>query len=451
MSTILIKNGWIVGKGIRDILIRDNLIEKVEVDITVEPEADSRVIDAENKYLYPGLVNTHHHLTQSLAKAMPSGINCDLNAWLPAVPFALFDKLDAEIVYYSALMGLYELIRSGCTTCADHFYIYHRDVDMEIEHALLQAAEDMGVRFVFCRGGATHTGSHKGLRSTNLESEDVDLYLRRLESSLASHHQAQPDAMLKLVAAPTTIVHSSPPEDLVRISAFARENVLRMHTHLLEVAFDEEMAQERYGMPAIDYAESCGWLGDDVWFAHLVQADSYTIDKLAKNKTGIAHCPTSNCRLGSGIARVPEMAKKGVPVSIGVDGSASSESASMINEMMLTWLVHRAANGPQTTDAAEVLDWASKSGAEVLGYENLGEIAPGQLADLSIINLDHARFDGVWMKEYAPVLCGEPCEVETVIINGRQVFSDGQPTHIDMEETRSKAQACVKKLMRSLS
>ena len=449
MQQSLIQNGLVPGLGFRDILIEGSYISRVETSLDEGLYPSAKKINAKDKLVYPGFINTHHHLTQSLAKAIPAGINCDLNDWLPVVPFALFDKLTPEIVYYSAVLGLYELLRSGCTTCADHFYIYHQFFDQDIEHALVQAAQDVGIRFVLCRGGSTHTGSHKGVRAAKLTNESLDLFLKRTENTVSRFHQTTTDSMFKVAVAPTTIVHSSPPEDLKQISAFARKHGLRMHSHLLEVSFDEEMAQKNYGMSAIDYAESTGWLGSDVWFAHLVKADADAIEKLALTKTGIAHCPSSNCRLGSGVANVIQMASKGVPISIGVDGSASAESASMVNETMLTWLVHRALHGVQATRLEQVFDWASTSGARILGFENLGKIEEGQLADICIYELDQARFDGVWMKEWAPIVCGEPISVEAVFVNGDCIFKNGELVHLDIDEVRQKAKLCVLKLMES--
>lgn len=447
MNSTLIKNGFVLGSGYTDIAVVGNKITKIEQNLLADN--GDQVIDAKGCVVYPGLINTHHHLTQSLAKAVPAGINLDLNHWLGAVPYALWPKFTPEIIYTGAVLGLYELIRSGCTTCADHFYIYHRDVSMEIEDALYQAAADVGIRFVHCRGGATHTGSHRGGSTSDFVPESLDLYLQRLQKTCATYHQSSDDAMRKLVVAPTSIVHTSPPEHLQAFSDFARTNGLRLHSHLLEVGYDEIMAQENYQLRAIDYAESTGWLGDNVWFAHLVHADDYAIKKMAQTGTGIAHCPTSNCRLGSGVAKVPEMARAGMKVSLGVDGSASSESASMMNELMLSWLLHRSQSGPAATTLPEVLSWGTKGGAEVLGFTNLGELKCGMLADLTVIDLDQPRFWGMWDQPYAPVACGEPITVKTSMINGNIVYQDQGLTGLDIHKLKADARQAVTALMKN--
>ncbi|WP_317930068.1 amidohydrolase family protein [Halioxenophilus sp. WMMB6] len=446
MTQTLIKSGHLWGHGVADLLIDGNTIIAIAANLPA-PEGSCEVIDARNKFIYPGFVNTHHHLTQTLAKAMPAGINSDLNHWLGAVPYALLPKITPEVMYHSAVVGFYELLRSGCTTCADHFYIYHQDFNPELEAALYQAAEDTGIRFVHCRGGSTHLGTHRGTSKARQIPEDIDLFLKRLDETRSRHHQTASDAMHKLVAAPTSIVHTSPPEDLRQIAAYARQHQLRMHSHLLEVPFDNEAAQTRYGLSAIDYAEAADWLGPDVWFAHLVHADSSAIAKLAATGTGIAHCPTSNCRLGSGIAPAALMANQGMTVSLGVDGSASAESASMMNEMLLAWLIHRAVGGPEATTVEQVFDWASINGARLLGYDTLGKLEAGWLADFSIINLDQPRFWGVWEKPWAPVTCGEPIAVEQVFVNGRRVLNNGQVGKLDWQQLQNTTQQLVSQLM----
>lgn len=445
MSKTLIQGALIPKLGYQDVLISNTLIEKVEPNI--EAESSMTIIPANDCVLYPGLINTHHHLTQSLAKAVPAGINSGLGDWLGQVPYKLWPKLTPEIIYNCAVLGFYELIRSGATCCADHFYIYHRDVNLDIEAALYQAAKDVGIRFVHCRGGSTHLGSHSGNRSSNFIPETVDQFLDRLDETRKKHHDDAEDSMSKLVVAPTTIVHTSPSNDLVELARYARSHQLLMHTHMLEVPYDEEMAQQHYGMSAVDFAESVEWLGKDVWFAHCVQADSHAIEKLAATKTGVSHCPTSNCRLGSGIARIPQMHEKGVRVSIGVDGSASSESASMMNELMLTWLIHRSQNGSNATSVEQTLDWATLGGADILGYSQLGEIRAGALADFSIIDLNQPRFWGVWDKTQAPIVSGEPISVKAVFINGKRVFSNGELDNIDIHSLRDSATKSVASLM----
>lgn len=403
----------------------------------VGPQLDTRsteVVDIEGCVLWPGMVNTHHHLAQSILKGMPAGINCDLNEWLPAVPFAAWPHFDADTLYAAACVGFSELLLSGCTTCADHHYLYQQHYGEELEDALLQAAQDVGVRMVLCRGGATTSGSHLGLLQSNIVNEDLDTMLKRLDDTRLRRHDPAANAMLKLVVAPTSLIHGSPPEHLMELSRFARSHGLRLHSHLLEVPRDNEVALDSYGMSALDYAESIEWLGDDVWFAHLVHVDDHGLAKLAATGTGIAHCPTSNCRLGSGISRVVEMAAAGVPVSLGVDGSASAESGSISNEAMLAWLLHRAVHGAAATTLDQVMHWATAGGAQLLGLD-AGRIEAGACADLVVYDLSNPRYAGVWQPAFAPILCGEPVCVDKAMINGRWVVEDnrvlGLPSNLE--------------------
>lgn len=412
-----------------DVRINGNII--VEIGQRLAPNEADTLIDGSACIAYPGFVNTHHHLAQSVLKGIPAGLNQPLGQWLASVPYQYWPRIEPELMYHAAKLGLYELLRSGATTCADHHYLYHKDSTTELEDAVWQAAQDLGVRFTLCRGGANVIGSHKGLQDAGIEPESIHQTLERLEDTLSTYHQSTPDAMRKLVVAPTSLVHSSTPEQLRILADFARHNKLKLHSHLLEVSFDQQQARERYKMDAIDYAEHCHWLGDDVWFAHLVKSDEKTIQRLAQTKTGIAHCPTSNCRLGSGVAPVIAMQKAGVPISLGVDGSASSESGSMLQEVNLTWLIHRAMNGADATTIEQTVQWASKGGAQILGYENLGELKVGDLADIVLYDTFGVRYCGSHSAELNPVLLGEPASVKYSFVDGKCVVDNGTIENLD--------------------
>ena len=441
--------GALTVDGMRDVLVQDNRI--AAIGAALPTPADAEVFDASGLLLWPGLVNTHHHLVQSILKGMPAGIAADLNDWLPAVPFAAWPHVTPETMYAAARIGFAELLRAGCTTCADHHYLYDgSDNAMELEAALIQAAAETGIRFVLCRGGATIHGTHKGFASSDRLIESRDLWLRRMETTLNSHHDPSPDAMFRLVVAPTSVIHTTEPDDLLELGLFARAHGLKRHSHLLEVQHDENMARSLRGTSAIEYTESVGWLGDDVWYAHLVYADNAGIERLARTRTGIAHCPVSNCRLGSGVAAVPSMSAAGMQVTIGVDGSASAESGSMVNEMMQTWLIHRAIGGASATSARKVLDWATSAGADLLGL-NTGRLVPGACADLVFYRLDDPRFMGVWQPALAPVLCGEPVLARKVMVNGRWVVDDGVVLGIDYAELAGSARRERERLISILS
>ena len=443
MSEILIRHASLEGST-KDILVRNGVISAIANDLVAPPDVE--VFDAEGLLVWPGMVNTHHHLAQSILKGMPSGINSNLNDWLIKVPFSAWPHFDAETMYVAAMIGFSELLRSGCTTCADHHYLYQKDYGPELESAVLSAAEDIGIRFVLCRGGATSTGSHLGLTNSGLiVNEDLDTMLLRLQDTLHNWHDPTPESMRRLVVAPTSLVHGAEPDHLRVLAEFAVEHDLRRHSHLLEVKRDEEITQQKYGMSAASYAEDVGWLGPDVWYAHLVHTDEDALAKFAESGTGIAHCPTSNCRLGSGIAPVVAMAAAGIPVSLGVDGSASAESGSMANEAMLTWLLHRAIDGASSTSLDQVKQWSTLGGANILGL-NIGRISIGACADLIFFDLSEPRYAGLWMPEYAPIVCGEPVQIARTMINGRWRVIDGQLVDTDIKELLLKAEEKIRGL-----
>lgn len=428
----------------QDIRIKDGVI--AAISSTLERESGDDLIDASGCVVYPGFVNTHHHLAQSILKGVPAGLNQGLGEWLASVPYRFWPQITPDLMYIAAKLGLYEQLRSGVTTCADHHYLYHASTSPELEDAVWRAAEDLGIRLVLCRGGATVQGSHKGMQDSGIVPESLDLSLDRLNASYKRYHDASPLSMRRLVVAPTSLVHTSPAEDLRGYAQWAKERNLLRHSHLLEVSFDEQMAQQNFGMSAIDYAGHCDWLGDDVWFAHLVQADVHAIELLAQTKTRIAHCPTSNCRLGSDIAPVLAMEKVGIPITLGVDGSASSENASMLQELNLAWLLHRTQGGPTATNVAQVLKWGTQNGADLLGLKT-GQIAEGYAADLVLYSLDVPRFSGVHSPLETPILCGEPALIKHSFVNGKRVVENGQVLGVDEGKLVHDVKAAVLELL----
>lgn len=434
----LIKNAVAIAghPNATDIRITGGII--TEIGHGLQCRLNESQIDAQHASIYPGFVNTHHHLAQSALKGIPAGLNQGLGEWLASVPYTYWPHFTPELMYDAALIGLAEQLRSGVTSCADHHYLYHANTNPELEDAVWQAASDLGIRLVLCRGGATVQGSHKGMLKNNIIPESIDQALTRIDQTRSKYHQAQDNAMRKLVVAPTTIVHSCTAEDLKTYAQYARSHQLKLHSHLLEVDFDEIQAQQKYGMSAVDFAASVDWLGEDVWFAHLVKASERDIKMLAETKTGISHCPTSNCRLGSGIAPVLAMQQAGMKVSIGVDGSASSESASMIQEVNLSWLIHRSQQGPNATTLDQCLTWASKNGAEQLGLNSVGDINVGQAADIVIYDLEHYRYQGMHEKLHAPILGAEPVTIKASFVNGRQVVNKGQVLGLDETQLRQR-------------
>ena len=337
---------------------------------------------------------------------------------------------------------------AGATTCADHHYLYHAGGGTESGDMLFDVADEFGMRFVLCRGGAIESASsHPGFSKTALQPETLDQMLADIERLKHRYHDDAPDAMRRVVVAPTTPTFSLPPALLVELARAARGMRLRMHTHLSETDNYVRFCREKYNCLPVEFVAEHEWLGPDVWFAHLVHLQPSEIRMLAQTGSGIAHCPVSNSRLGSGIAPVPQLAAAGVPVSLGVDGVASNESGSMTGEVNTAWLIHRAAQGAGATTAEDVIHWATAGGARVLGLSEVGTLQVGQAADLVLYDINHPRFYGFHDPALAPVVAGEPITVRTSIIGGRVVVDEGVVCGLDVASIRAEASRGVADLM----
>ena len=412
------------------------------------PRPGERVIDASDCIVYPGWINTHHHLFQNLLKAVPEGMNQDLQGWLASVPYPRLPLFTPELMRTAARLGMAELLLSGATTCADHHYLYHAGGSTESGDMLFDVADEFGMRFVLCRGGAIESASsHPGFSKTALQPETLDQMLGDIERLKHRYHDDAPDAMRRVVVAPTTPTFSLPPALLVELAHAARAMNLRMHTHLSETDNYVRFCREKYNCLPVEFVAEHEWLGPDVWFAHLVHLQPSEIRMLAQTGSGIAHCPVSNSRLGSGIAPVPQLAAAGVPVSLGVDGVASNESGSMTGEVNTAWLIHRAAQGASATTAEDVIHWATVGGARVLGLGEVGTLQIGQAADLVLYDINHPRFYGFHDPALAPVVAGEPITVRTSIIGGRVVVDEGVVCGLDVASIRAQARQGVADLM----
>ncbi|MBY4945876.1 amidohydrolase family protein [Cupriavidus respiraculi] len=432
--------------GAADIRIRDGRIAEMGPAL---PRLDGEeVLDASGCVVYPGWVNTHHHLFQNLLKAVPGGINAGLEQWLASVAYPRLARFTPEIFRIAVRLGMAELLLSGTTTCADHHYLYHHGEGADTGDVLFEVAEELGMRLVLCRGGAIQSAAeHPGMRATALVPETLDQMLADIERLKARYHDAAPDGLRRVVVAPTTPTFSLPPGLLRELAAFARGMDLRLHTHLSETDNYVRFCREKYQCTPVQFVADHDWLGPDVWFAHLVTVNPEEIRMLAVTRTGMAHCPVSNARLGSGIAPVRAMADAGVPVSLGVDGVASNESGSMVNEANFAWLVHRALGGAAQTRVEEVIHWGTAGGAQVLGLPGIGTLAPGQSADLAIYDVGGLRFHGFHDIGTAPVAAGEPTPVRDVLVRGRRVVRDGAVVGLDLERLRREARQALAALV----
>ena len=442
--TLLIRNATCVATfdaqrtELRDasILVRGHRIEAIGPAVEL-PAAADEVIDARGHLVVPGLVNTHHHMYQSLTRAIPAVQDAELFSWLRGL-YPIWAGLTPEMVQVSTQVAMAELLLAGCTTSSDHLYIYPNGVRLDDS---IEAAQAIGMRFVASRGSMSVGASQGGLPpDAVVEREDAILAdTRRL---IEQHHDASHGAMVNVAVAPCSPFSVS--RDLMRESAaLARAYGVRLHTHLAENDHDIAYSREKFGCTPAEYAQDLGWLGADVWHAHCVKLDDAGIGLFARSRTGVAHCPCSNMRLASGIAPVRRMLDAGVPVGLGVDGSASNDGAQLVNEARQALLLARVGralepfgcdHGPSEMTARDALALATRGGAEVLGRADIGHLAPGQCADLALFDLGTLSFAGGAVHDPVAslVLCASPQAAFTVV-NGRVVVREGRLATLELE------------------
>ncbi|MCI1192417.1 amidohydrolase family protein [Calidifontimicrobium sp. SYSU G02091] len=442
-----------------DVRLADGVV--VELGRGLQPQPGERVLDATDCVVTPGWVNTHHHLFQSLLKGVPAAIDLTLMPWLQAVPYRHRGAFDEATLRLAARIGLVELLLSGCTTVADHHYLYHPGVGHDAAEILFDEAARLGLRFMLLRGGATQVRQVEADSPPHLRPETLDGMLADLERTVQRFHQPGARPMRRVAFAPTTINVSLRTDELKPAACAARALGVRLHSHLAETVSTIEQLREVHGMTPVQFAGEHEWLGPDVWFAHLVHVTPDEQRLLAATGTGIAHCPQSNARLGSGVAPAPVLARLGAPVSIGVDGAASNEAADMLSELHFAWLVHRAHAGSRSrarpegdgeagadaVTANDVMHWASAGGARVLGFDGVGTLAAGQAADLAVWSLDDARFFGLHDPGLAPVVSGARPTLKWLLCAGRVVAQDDRVPGLDLAQLRADARAAVRRLM----
>jgi cytosine/adenosine deaminase-related metal-dependent hydrolase len=422
-----------------DIRIRQGRI--VEIGSLV-PAPGEAVVDASGCAIYPGLINTHHHLFQTMLKGVPAGIDLPLEGWLAEVPYRYRPFIDEDALETAALVGIAELILSGVTTIADHHYLATSDPAFDSEAVIMEAASRFGVRMVLCRGGATRSRTDL---AKPMPVESLEDMIARLEDLTVRYHDPAPDAMRRVVFAPTLLTWSVAPEHLRAIAQAARYLGLRRHSHLSETQGDGRYCATVSTLRPVAWIGEHDWLGPDVWFAHLVHVDDDEVRLLAETGTGMAHCPQSNCRLGSGVAPADKLAALGGRVSLGVDGSASNESSGMIDEMHCAWYVHRAAKGAGAVRAEEVLRWATAGGADILGLPAVGTIEVGKAADLAIFELDLLRYAGLHDALLGPIV-GGVARARHVFVGGRPIVVDGEIPNLDLQALSTRAAGVVRRL-----
>jgi cytosine/adenosine deaminase-related metal-dependent hydrolase len=368
----------------------------------------------------------------------------ELFRWLKTL-YPIWTRLTGEAIRVSALTGLAELMMSGCTTAADHLYIFPNDVRLDDE---IWASQEIGIRFHATRGAMSRGESQGGLPPDQVVEDEATI-LQDTRRVIEAFHDPEPGAMVQIAVGPCSPF--SVTESLMRESAeLARAYGVRLHTHLAETSDEEAYTEATAGKRPVDYARSLGWLGEDVWFAHGVHVNRSEIQQLATAKTGIAHCPSSNMRLASGIAPVREYMDQGVPVGIAVDGSASNDGSHMLAEIRMAMLLQRVRGNPAGLSADEALWLATRGGAELLGRQDIGQLAPGMAADVIGIRLDKLLYAGAAVHDpVAAVVFCAPAMVDLSIINGKIVIEEGYLRTLDIEATIAKHNAIARNLIQS--
>ena len=389
----------------------------------------------------PGLVNTHHHMYQSLTRALPAAQDSGLFEWLEAL-YPVWARMTPEMLRISTLTAMAELILSGCTTSSDHLYLFPNGCRLEDS---IQSAAEIGMRFHATRGSMSVGRSRGGLPPDSLV-EDEAAILKDTQRVIEAHHDPARLAMLRIAVAPCSPFSVS--KDLMRESAsLARSLGVSLHTHLAENDHDVAYSLERFGRTPAEYAEELGWVGSDVWHAHCVKLDDAGIDLFARTGTGVAHCPCSNMRLGSGTAPIRRMVAKRVPVGLGVDGSASNDGGSLLGEARQAMLLQRVGLGPAAMTGRQALELATLGGARVLGRDDIGALAPGMAADFAAFDLRGVNMAGAGHDPVAALVFCAPEQSSWVAINGRIVVDQGRLATIDLPSVLERHNRLARKLV----
>ena len=460
MSTLLIHNAHTIATqddAQRELRNASLLIDNGRItflgastDLSEDALSADEVVDARNHLVIPGMVNTHHHMYQSLTRAIPGVQNAELFGWLRGL-YPVWAGLTPDMVFASTQIAMAELLLSGCTTSSDHLYIYPNGVRLDDSIA---AAREIGMRFLATRGSMSVGESQGGLPPDSVVEREADI-LKDTQRVIEAHHDAAFGAMVQVAVAPCSPFSVSP--DLMREAAvLARNFGVRLHTHLAENDHDIAYSREKFNCTPTEYAQNLGWLGPDVWHAHCVKLDDAGIGLFAATRTGVAHCPCSNMRLASGIAPVRRMLNAGVQVGLGVDGSASNDGAHMVAEARQALLLARVGRamqppeirlnangerrtffgcdlGPTEMTARDVLRIATRGGADVLGRSDIGQLAVGKCADLAMFDLDALAFAGGAVHDPvgALLLCAS-AQAAMVVVDGRVIVRDGEITSVDL-------------------
>ncbi|MDA2978834.1 MAG: 8-oxoguanine deaminase [Actinomycetota bacterium] len=410
------------------------------------PSTADEVFDLSSHVVLPGFVNTHHHFYQTLTRAVPGAQNAGLFDWLTTL-YPIWERMTGEHIRVSTKVAVAELALSGCTTAFDHLYVFPNDATLDDE---ISAAAEVGIRLHASRGSMSLGESAGGLPPDSLV-EDHDSILADTQRLVDTYHDPNPGSMLHIVVAPCSPFSVTP--DLMRASAeLARASSVRLHTHLAETLDEEAFCIETFGMRPIELAEDLGWVGDDVWFAHGVFIDPNESGRMARAGTGVAHCPSSNMRLAAGIAPIRRMVDQGVPVGIGVDGSASNDGSNMLSEIRQAMLLARLDAAPNQfggslMSARTALELGTLGGAKVLGRSDIGALKVGMAADFIALDLSKLEYAGALHDPVAAVLLASPTSVDHSWVHGRRIVADGKLVNMGIEPVIERHNALAQSLV----
>ena len=436
MSRLLIKNiHTLISCDDQDTIYHHvNLYAENGVIHSIGPqsfEAD-QVIDGSHYFVYPGLINTHHHLYQTFTRNLPQVQNLELFDWLRTL-YEIWKELTPDAIYLSSLVGMGELIKNGCTTCFDHHYVFPGGSSVSLLEAQFEAARQLGIRMYASRRSMDLSKKDGGLPPDSVV-QSVDEILKDSRNAVEKFHNPAPFSMNMVALAPCSPFSAG--KELYRQSALlARDLRVRLHTHLCETLDEENYVLEKYGKRPLSYMEELGWTGSDVWYAHGIHFNDEELKILAETKTGVAHCPISNMKLSSGICRIPEMLKLGIPVGLAVDGSASNDGSNLLEELRVAYLLHRLNSSSQAPDGYELLKLATRGSAAVLGRSDIGSLEPGKAGDLFLIRKNRLELVGADLDPKSMLgTVGFKGAVDYTVVNGKIVVRNGKLTGIDEEK-----------------
>lgn len=452
MKSILINNiKYIVTCDDQDNLYKDGFIyieEGVIKDIgdktSFKDVTADDVIDGTGMIAYPGLINTHHHLYQYFTRNMPQVQNMELFSWLKTL-YEIWKNIDEDVIKYSSMLGMGELMKYGCTTCFDHHYVFPNSQEHLID-VQFEAASSLGIRMHAARGSMDLSKKDGGLPPDTVV-QSIDSILKDSQRLVEKYHNEKLGSMRQIALAPCSPFSVS--SDLLRESAvLARSLNVRLHTHLAETLDEEKYTMERYGVRPLEYMAQLGWTGNDVWYAHGIHFNDEELKVLAETQTGVAHCPVSNMKLSSGIARIPEMLDLDVPVGLAVDGSASNDASNLLEEIRVSYLLHRLNSSSLAPSGYDILKIATNGSAKILGRVDVGQLSKGKMADLFMIDSNSSELVGADLDPKSLLgTVGIKKPVALTMVNGITVVKDGILNTIDEEKTARQGRDVVKKLL----